>query len=334
MSPQAVGADPSRAPLPEWVGADPSRAPLPEWVGADPSRAPLPEWAVRALTPAARPGPHCGVCGAGLAIGEHCRNPLCASASRWFHCNVAMVERSGPFEWALNAYKYRGELAWAPLFGAMLASLLVRVGMRGCDAVIASPTFVGPGGRAFDHIRSVLGEAALRLPRDLAALIDAGTPGTLVKIRPTPRLAGCDREQRRAIAHESIRPALRVTNPRRISGRRILVFDDVFTDGRTLDEVARALRLQGGARRVCGVSLCRQPWRMRSTVPLPLASSSSVIPWTHPSRHPGTSSGRPHLVAASPLDRPTSPPRSMTWAPATATCSPTPSATAWSASSR
>jgi len=39
------------------------------------------------------------------------------------------------------------------------------------------------------------------------------------------------------------------------------VYDHVYTDGRTLDEVARALRGQGHAGAVCGVTLCRQPWR-------------------------------------------------------------------------
>ena len=40
----------------------------------------------------------------------------------------------------------------------------------------------------------------------------------------------------------------------------VLVYDDVFTDGLTLNEVARALR-RVGANAVCGVTLCRQPYR-------------------------------------------------------------------------
>jgi predicted amidophosphoribosyltransferase len=37
------------------------------------------------------------------------------------------------------------------------------------------------------------------------------------------------------------------------------VFDDVFTEGSTLREVARAL-LMAGAEEVAGVVLARQPW--------------------------------------------------------------------------
>jgi predicted amidophosphoribosyltransferase len=43
----------------------------------------------------------------------------------------------------------------------------------------------------------------------------------------------------------------------------VLVFDDVFTDGFTLREVARALQA-AGANSVCGVTLTRQPFRRRA----------------------------------------------------------------------
>ena len=46
----------------------------------------------------------------------------------------------------------------------------------------------------------------------------------------------------------------------RTRGRRIAVLDDVFTDGLTQREVARALRLQGEAKEGYGVTLARQPY--------------------------------------------------------------------------
>jgi hypothetical protein len=62
------------------------------------------------------------------------------------------------------------------------------------------------------------------------------------------------------IASNELRKALSVPDPKRTSGKSILVYDDVFTDGHTLDEVAHCLRLQGEASEVCGVTLTRQPW--------------------------------------------------------------------------
>ena len=64
---------------------------------------------------------------------------------------------------------------------------------------------------------------------------------------------------RRAVAEGSLRRALRVVAPRQVAGARILVVDDVFTEGSTLREVARTL-LMVGAEEVAGLVLARQPW--------------------------------------------------------------------------
>jgi predicted amidophosphoribosyltransferase len=45
-----------------------------------------------------------------------------------------------------------------------------------------------------------------------------------------------------------------------VAGSRILVIDDVFTEGSTLREVARAL-VKAGADEVAGLTLARQPWQ-------------------------------------------------------------------------
>ena len=71
-------------------------------------------------------------------------------------------------------------------------------------------------------------------------------------------MVGHTHRERRDIAEGPLRQALLVT--RDVRGLNVLVYDDVFTDGLTLDEVARALR-HAGANAVCGVTLCRQPFR-------------------------------------------------------------------------
>ncbi|MGP8160733.1 MAG: ComF family protein [Candidatus Dormibacteria bacterium] len=222
--------------------------------------------AQRAATPTTPVVRRCAVCGRPLLEGDApCRNPLCASATRWFHWNVAAADRSGPLQAALDAYKYQGVLTWAPVFGRMLAALLERRHrlFRPFDLITSSPTFVGRGGRDFDHVRLMLAEATRHAPADHAWPFDTAPVAAIVKCRPTPRLAPLDHAERRRVAAEHLRPALHVPDRGRTAGRRILVVDDVFTDGRTLDEVARALRLRGGAREVCGLTLCRQPWYER-----------------------------------------------------------------------
>lgn len=185
-------------------------------------------------------------------------------------------------EVALNAYKYAGVRSWAPVFGGMLAELMERRRhlLEPFDLITASPTFAGRGGRDFDHTRSMLIEAARRVPATRSWPFDTAPVPAIVKTGPTPRLASLGHRERRRVAEEQLRPVLHVPDRSRTSGRRILVVDDVFTDGRTLDEVARALRLRGGAREVCGLTLCRQPWRDRATGIATALPSRAVSPAT------------------------------------------------------
>jgi hypoxanthine-guanine phosphoribosyltransferase len=62
-------------------------------------------------------------------------------------------------------------------------------------------------------------------------------------------------QKREEIATNDVRKALSVPDPKRTAGKAILVYDDVFTDGHTLDEVARCLQLQGKASEVCSLPL-------------------------------------------------------------------------------
>jgi predicted amidophosphoribosyltransferase len=64
---------------------------------------------------------------------------------------------------------------------------------------------------------------------------------------------------RRTVAEGPLRRALRVVAPGQVAGARIVVVDDVFTEGSTMREVARALLL-AGADEVAGLVLARQPW--------------------------------------------------------------------------
>ncbi len=73
-------------------------------------------------------------------------------------------------------------------------------------------------------------------------------------------MTGLKYQQRRTNAEAAVRDSQAVPDASRTTGRRVIVVDDVFTDGLTMREVARALRLQGRAAAVQGVTLARQPF--------------------------------------------------------------------------
>jgi predicted amidophosphoribosyltransferase len=169
--------------------------------------------------------------------------------------------RSGQLQNAINAYKYRSRRGWASIFGRVLVGYLDESpdAFAEWDAIIPSPTFVGPGSRrSWDHIGLILERAS----------VEAGDRWPIVTERPqliekrfdTPSLVGKSLSERRQIAETEIRSALVVPDPAQVSGRTFLVFDDVFTDGCTLREIALALRA-AGASEVAGIVLARQPWQ-------------------------------------------------------------------------
>jgi predicted amidophosphoribosyltransferase len=218
--------------------------------------------ASRGLALVAGAAGHCQTCDQRLPASGRCSNLWCnrPQSVRFFDFIYAIAMRTGELENAINRYKYHGANGWAAIFGRVLVGFLDEVpGVAdGWDAIIASPTYLGPGARrSRDHIRTILEQAALEAGDRWPIHTD---PPLIVKTRETPKLVGMRLGERRQACETELRQALSVPDPAAVADRRLLVFDDVFTDGSTLREVARAL-LGAGAAQVGGIVLARQPWQ-------------------------------------------------------------------------
>jgi predicted amidophosphoribosyltransferase len=147
---------------------------------------------------------------------------------------------------ALYRYKVLEKRGWARVFARLLLARLEELGERArrYELIVASPTFVGQGGRAFDHTGLVLEWARRQAPGSWSISLAA-----IRRTRAIPALK--DRRgwrSRLALARTELRAALEVTVPDAIRGRAVLIFDDVLTTGATGVEVARALRAAGATR--------------------------------------------------------------------------------------
>jgi predicted amidophosphoribosyltransferase len=90
-------------------------------------------------------------------------------------------------------------------------------------------------------------------------------PQVVAKVRPTPRLQGRSWTERQLVARGPLRHALVVCDPPAVAGERVLLLDDVLTEGSTMREVA--MRLVGaGALEVAGLVLARPRWGERPIV--------------------------------------------------------------------
>jgi predicted amidophosphoribosyltransferase len=158
-------------------------------------------------------------------------------------------------ESAISAYKYDRKLGWSWIFGRILAGYLERSEdiFSGYDLIMPMPTFIGPGGRSWDHIGTIIDRAELEAPRW------PFRQDVISKTVATPKMVGMTFRQRADMAETVLRQALRVDLPHIVAGKDVLVFDDVFTAGLTLREVALKLRA-AGASSVAGIVLARQPY--------------------------------------------------------------------------
>lgn len=78
----------------------------------------------------------------------------------------------------------------------------------------------------------------------------------LIKTRSTSAQSLLGREAREM----NLKGAFRVSHPGRVRGRSVLLVDDIFTTGATVEEAARTLKAQG-ASRVAYLTLARTPAR-------------------------------------------------------------------------
>jgi predicted amidophosphoribosyltransferase len=164
--------------------------------------------------------------------------------------------RTGPLRKAIDRYKVDGRHAWAAIFGRVLLGYLNahETVFQRYDLIIPSPTWVGEGGRTFDHTGLVIERAIVE---------DDGTwplqAGVIHKTAATTPFRGKTWRSRYEIAEHELRPALHIPDPELVRGKHILVYDDVYTEGLTLRAVAKSL-CDAGAVEVSEVVLARQPY--------------------------------------------------------------------------
>ena len=196
----------------------------------------------------------CPVCGQDLGDGDRCANTVCNLEDRWFSRLHTASWRQEEMWAAIWRYKYDQEREWAPILGRILVGFLDerRTDLAGYDFITTGALYVGPRARRlWDTLRLIL-DGALAVGPDWPFV-----PDLITKSGPTGQFLGRSVETRRAIAEHSLRDALEVPRPDLVAGRRILVLDDVYSEGFSLREMARAL-VKAGAAEVAGLVLARR----------------------------------------------------------------------------
>jgi predicted amidophosphoribosyltransferase len=199
----------------------------------------------------------CPVCGQSLARYGTCANRWCGRPDRWFSVVYPVGVHQGALRHAVGRYKYRSERWWAGVFAHMIAGYLARnaTWFEEFDVLAGVPAYCGPGSiRGWDPV----GEILDRLDPLTGDAWEVDRRAVL-KRWETPPMRGRSLADRQRLATGTLRRSLYVPAPERLAGARVLVLDDVLTEGSTLREVARALRL-AGAEEVAGLVIARPAW--------------------------------------------------------------------------
>jgi predicted amidophosphoribosyltransferase len=213
-----------------------------------------------AVHPAGQSPRACPVCSQRLEGDSTCRNSLCRDPKRRIERIDAITSHSGAMQDRIHSYKYDGETGWSPIFGRLVVDWLeAHAAGDPPDLIVANPTYVGPGQPGPGHIEAIIRAAATA---DSAGRwpFDTRSPAAIIKTEATEQSAGRSFAEKRIAAAE-LREVLKIPDPARTAGRRILVFDDVCTTGRQLDAVADCLVQEGRAVRVHALVLARAHWR-------------------------------------------------------------------------
>jgi len=237
----------------------------------------------RAVTPIAPP--LCHRCG--MPFDPQARGgPLCASCRQAPRVPFAIGRSVAPYETplreAVHRLKYDGKRVLGRMLGEMLADAMLNGGDEGPAAArqaadgtpdeTAEPLTLSnvegpaPPGIPFDRLSLIVPvplhpvrarERGFNQAELLCGPLSqrTGVPIAIHCLQRTklnaPQVA-VPTQLRRA----NVRGAFAVTDPAAVKGRKVLVFDDVWTTGATLSECARVLR-QAGASEVYLLSLCR-----------------------------------------------------------------------------
>ncbi|MFC0504181.1 ComF family protein [Micromonospora costi] len=173
--------------------------------------------------------------------------------------NASIALKSGELEQMIWRVK-KGRWAWGTVFSRVILGFLYdnMEEIDGVDAIIPMPALLPAGADPrTDHARFAIEQAMEQDERGLPFVVD---PPLLIKTRATDKMRNTSSAADRRAVSDQLFESLVVPDAERVRGREIMVYDDVFTSGSTLNAVARRLKAAGAAA-VYGLTLARQTWR-------------------------------------------------------------------------
>jgi ComF family protein len=191
--------------------------------------------------------PHCATCGLPFSF-ETPESTLCASCLETppeFDCGRAAVVYNAASRKLILGFKYGDRLHTVHTFTPWLAR-------AGADLLLQSDLIVPVPLHARRLWQRRFNQSALLGAALARHCGKTCLPDALVRLRHTTPQKGLSRKHR----EENVKNAFGVNKKRDVTGKNILLIDDVFTSGATLNACARTLK-KAGAHKVFALAIAR-----------------------------------------------------------------------------
>jgi ComF family protein len=186
--------------------------------------------------------PFCSICGIPFISKEVETHPCgaCVTHKKYFSMARASGTYEGSLQKAIHDWKYAGKTHLTPFFAEWMAEGLNRYWEPGSlDLLIPVPLYP-------QRLRKRGFNQALLLVKELSRHIEIPYQKTILQKKkptiPQVNLSGIEREK-------GLRGAFHVIGEEALEGKTVLLIDDVYTTGATVNECSKVL-LKGGAKKV------------------------------------------------------------------------------------
>ena len=186
--------------------------------------------------------PFCEICGTDQPRGNLCLN--CVNNPPHLTALRSWAIFDGPIREAIHQLKYRRNIILGQVFSDRLREVFENTNWD-VDLILPVPLgVVRQKKRGYNQAALLAYPLALQLNCPY-------NPKAIQRIRETESQVGLDRQQRKMNVNGAF-----LANPKFVSGKNILVIDDITTSGATMNSCAEAL-LDAGAKKVYGLTLAR-----------------------------------------------------------------------------
>jgi ComF family protein len=170
------------------------------------------------------------------------RCPACRRVEHPFERAVAYGSYDGGLRELVHLLKFHGVKPAANVLGQMLGEAIAKLDLGDKVLVIPVPLYRAKRRQRGFNQAEMIARAAIRVSPAREGLQLA--PDILLRTRDTHSQIGLTSHQRR----ENLRGAFSVVRATEVTGREVLLVDDVYTTGTTASECARVLRRAGAAK--------------------------------------------------------------------------------------